>query len=246
MRELLLGFRVNRFVAAVLLLGPLLAGCVNTNPNALANLTPGQEYLVSVSAVNEILEPYGKMVEMTTFAGVHPTRCVTVSDRSAICVWPIPKTARGWEPLAKALDASDSLNLVCEFPVDESPRGPGSCGVHPRRSNRTYWAGAYRDRERTGEQGSAIRRAHRRDAQRLLDQATTAFQLSTVVGDAPESCHVAGTVSLCTWATNNSTYGHGTLARIVDVQSKKVRLNCSLPPNGQRRAVGDCSAVISD
>ena len=226
-----------------------LAACFALAPSAgadsLSRLPPADEYTLSVQGVRETLAPYQSLPEMAVFAGANPVRCVPVDRPSLICVWSLSKKQVGWRPLATALGTGDRLNLVCQFPADGTPRATASCSAHPRRSNRT-WYRAQREGNTSG-----ARRSNRSDgdfeldAHRLLDRAVSVFDLSTLVGDAPTSCLIGDDESLCTWRTDASTYGHGTVALIIGAAfSKKVTLLCRLPLDGGPRAPDACSASV--
>lgn len=223
----------------------LLVLAASAGADSLSSLPPSDEYTLSVEGVRELLAPYGRLPEMVVFAGANPERCVPVDRPTVICVWSLSRQEVGWAPLATALDTGDRLNLVCQFPADGTPRAPASCSVHPRRSNRAWYRA-----QRHGHTSGA-RKSKRSDddfeqgAQHLLDRAVTVFDLSTLVGDAPESCVFGDDEAFCVWRTDASTYGHGTIALTIGASfSKKVTLSCRVPLAGGARSPDACTAAI--
>lgn len=230
--------RRDRYLVAMRVAGLLLAGCASRNeelnPLSSDDITPMDEYRLSTSAVSDVLAPYETISQMVEFVDTLPDRCVPATASSVVCVWSLDSVDAGWQLLNPILGTKWMINIVCEFPSDETARSLGSCSAHHRASNRDYW------------QGRSDKRV-RHDARVLLDGATTAFELSTVVGDAPRTCVVDATRSRCTWATSNNTYGHGTMAVLARAAfGNKVLLICSLPADGSPRLQTDCSAVVGD
>jgi hypothetical protein len=83
------------------------------------------------------------------------------------------------------------------------------------------------------------------EAQQHIAGARTAFELSTLVGDAPFECRSEETRVLCTWKATSGTYGHGTLAMSIGADmGKKVRLHCALPVDATPRAPDSCRVEI--
>jgi hypothetical protein len=79
----------------------------------------------------------------------------------------------------------------------------------------------------------------------LLDEALTVFELSTLVGTIPDQCFQNEETFFCTWGSHAGTYGHGTLAMAIEARfSKKVKLRCSLPADGQARTKDSCQVAI--
>ena len=84
-------------------------------------------------------------------------------------------------------------------------------------------------------------------ASQLLDQSKTAFQLSTLVGDAPTSCFYASASSMvCRWKTHNGTYGHGTLAHLIGSRILETAsfYSCELPRDGSPRGPDSCTVEV--
>ena len=230
--------------ATLVALAGLMVSVHSVGADGLSDLTPGEEYRESVAAVRPVLAAYRTRNEMTLFVGAEPAACQSVSEKSEICVWRLSDRQSGWRPLSLALDTGDRLNLICEFPVEGGSRGDDSCSVHAQRSNRGYYGSLLDDDE--GEDGGiAGRAAARAAAQKLLDDATTAFELSTLMGDAATDCHRASSQIMCIWRTTRSTYGQGTLAMIADTSFRyKMRLTCQLPLEGGRRASDSCAVQV--
>lgn len=209
---------------------------------------PAQEYRTSIETVRHVLAPYRTEMDMIEFIGDIPFWCTDGPGGTTICSWRLSKREKGWRPLAKALDTGDRLNLVCEFPANDAPRATDSCSVHSQRSNRGYWrarmSGA--DGGGGGRNLGGSRRELQAQAKKLLAGARTAFELSTLVGDAPAQCRVKKRRAFCVWRTDADTYGHGTLAVIIDTGfGDKVRLACMLPADGSPREPESCTAKPS-
>jgi hypothetical protein len=229
----------------LLVLTGFIAFDLSAGADSLSDMPPDAEFRASISGVRPTLGPHRTYSEMIAFVGAEPQRCVPVSQKSRICVWALSKRQPGWRPLASALGTGDRLNLVCEFPASKGPRAEASCSAHAQRSNRTYYRTFVvkkRGQRKTPDWRSNSQRA---EAQKLIDSATTAFALSTLVGDAPDQCTESPSQTHCVWKTDARTYGQGTLAVSIGANfSKKVRLSCSLPAGGGPRDQHSCSAQI--
>jgi len=79
-------------------------------------------------------------------------------------------------------------------------------------------------------------------AQSWLDEARTLVELSRLMGAIPDACMpIPAAAQICTWHTNNKTYGHGTVAMSMDAKfGNKVLFACTLPTDGSRRAPNSC------
>ncbi len=216
--------------------------------DGLAGLTPAEEYRGSIETVRETLAPHRTLTDISAFVGNTPARCQGVPRGASICVWHLGSKESGWRALAKVLRTGDRLNLVCELPPDESPRGKDSCSVHSQRSNRTYYRREASGAERFGRPTRRLSGAMERlavEAKQHLAGLRTAFELSTLMGDAPSECRSEPTRVHCSWRGTSGTYGHGTLAMSIGADmSKKVRLNCALPADGTPRAPDSCTVNI--
>ena len=213
----------------------------------LSDMAPAEEYRTSVSGVRHILKPHQTLSEMILFVGAGPQRCVPVSPESLICVWALSRRQSGWRPLSSALGTGDQLNLICEFPVREGPRTEESCSVHAQRSSREYYRRLAA--KKRGHRNGPIKRyrseLQQAKAQERIDNARTAFELSTLVGDAPNQCNWLPPRTFCIWKTDAGTYGHGTLALSIGTSfHKKVRLGCSLPLSNAPREPQTCNAQV--
>lgn len=237
--------------AALLGVSGLVALLASTAAGAegLSTLTPAVEMRGSIEAVREVLAPHRTEEAMIDFVGSVPTRCSEVGLGATICVFSLSNRQRGWRPLASVLETGDRLNLVCSFPAHGAPRAMDSCSVHSQRSNRDYYRRrlpGLKSRSRTPKSLTLQRKAElSADARELLAGARTAFELSTLVGDAPSHCQQGATSVSCTWKATAGTCGHGTLAISIDAPfRKKVRMSCRLPKDGSVRAANSCSVVI--
>src|SRR3989304_4667554 len=66
-------------------------------------------------------------VEIAEFAGSEAVRCVFSSPGLELCTWRIAEGDDAWAELADASASGGDLNLLCELPLDGSPRAEGSC-----------------------------------------------------------------------------------------------------------------------
>src|SRR5262245_35092891 len=78
------------------------------------------------------VDEFTTKVEIAEFAGGDAERCVFSSPGLELCVWRIAKGDDAWSALADADASSGDLNLLCELPIDGSPRAEDSCRVHAR------------------------------------------------------------------------------------------------------------------
>jgi hypothetical protein len=182
---------------------------------------------------------------LSDFAGLPPALCIGSSATHELCEWRLLHSASGWASLARWSDTEDALNLLCELPLDGSPRRPGSCSVHSRRSNRQQWIPRPESLSE-GEHSMRNKQQIQLAAQAVLDRAETLVALSRLLGAAPERCAPQpGELQLCEWLTTARTYGHGTLATSIGARPRQnVRLWCVLPIDGGARGPDSCRAEI--
>jgi len=234
-----------RFILAAVV---VFAFALPAGADGLSKLTPTQTYQGSIETVRLVLAPYRTEVDMIYFVGEVPTDCTEVPGATDICSWRLSKRQEGWYPLAKALHTGDRLNLICEFPADESARAKNSCSVHAQRSNRSYLRQSlqtYKGASKVRSRKTTTRAKMKVPAKALLATSRTAFELSTLVGDAPDKCRIRKTGSFCSWLAAKDTYGHGTLALIADASfGDQVRLSCALPSDGSPRAPDSCTVMV--
>ncbi len=207
------------------------------NPNARARST-------------HLLASYSDKQQLSQFVGVVPSLCLPSTRTTELCEWRANARAAGWRVMANAIGTGDRLNLICELPVSGEPRAPGSCTIHPRRSNRYSWklpstAGTRRS-ARSSETQSVVRERHRNTASQWMAEANTLPQLSRLMGAIPDECTPSDTgTQYCTWRMNSHTFGHGTLVVWIGAKkSKKIRLHCVLPSDGSPRAPDSCYAEV--
>ena len=210
---------------------------------------PAEAARQSVEAARGGLAQHRTLPDVSAFIGSQPARCSEVPGGATICVFRLSKQEPGWWALASALDTGDRLNLVCEFPANDAPRAEDSCSVHPQRSNRSHYRALLPGRKSGSRTPKSIQRRAEEElsaeAQQTLASARTAFELSTLVGDAPNDCRSGKQGSLCTWRTTAATYGHGTLAMTIRAPfQKKVRMMCRLPHGGMPREADSCTVEI--
>ncbi len=220
-----------------LLLSPLWA--CKSSPQALA---PGAQM-----NVEQLLHTYSDKDELDRFVGALPASCIRNSPTTELCEWQAGDRLPGWPPMARAIGTRDRVNLICELYLSGAPREPGSCTVHPRRSNRTAWESGGR---RTGKgsisksERAKIKRQNQRTADQWMADADTMLRMSRLMGAVPNECISRSAVEqMCTWRTTSRTFGHGSLAAWIDVsKSTKIRLQCALPKDGSTRAPNSCHA----
>ena len=175
----------------VAMLAALPAADTDAKEKKHISLSPVEEYNVSLEATRNTMDHAQTQRDVSKFVGGPPIHCVNGAKDSTLCVWPLSKKQQGWWPLGGISCAQgDRLNLICEFPANDEPRPTDSCSVHSQRSNRGMIKGTTkvptRGRMPRGVSNKSL--AVKKMAAQLLDQSKTAFQLSTLVGDAPYSC----------------------------------------------------------
>ena len=181
-------------------------------------------------------------VEVAGFAGGEAARCVFSAPGLELCTWSVATENDAWSALAGDAETEGDLILVCEFPVDGSPRAEGSCRAHPRAAQAASDAGGLPP---VGAAGSL---ENRRDAERKLGEALTVRALRHLVGDAPERCKTGAIAQTCEWSLAEGAAGYGLLASLVDDagSGSTVRLRCVLPLDGAARSTDSCEAAWTD
>lgn len=207
-----------------LLIFAALAGALAA-PGCETPAPPGAPTVAEVQAA----KTKGAMLRVTT---LEPARCTWSRPGFELCVWKLGNRDSAWYALAASIETDAKVNLVCEQPLDGTPR-QGDCLVMPALSPPT-----------TGNPKSRVR-ISRSEAESRLDAARTVWQLSELVGDAPERCSpVDASTQFCVWQASNHTAGFPTLVSLLDSRAR-VRLSCSLPADGGPRAGGTCRAERS-
>jgi hypothetical protein len=209
---------------------------------------PPVEYQV---AVEEFLAEARTQATIRDRVGIRAERCVESSVTTKLCQWSLRDRESGWQPLARAIRTRDRVSLVCELPIDESPRVDGSCTAHPQRSNRSMFtpkgAGPGRNpKGGLGKKRAASRGENQMIAQSWLDGAHTLAEMSHLLGALPSICDPpANGERVCVWRATARIYGHGTIAASIKAAGgKKVRLHCRFPVDGSGRAPDSCDARI--
>ena len=207
------------------------------NPNARARST-------------HLLASYSDKQQLSQFVGVVPSLCLPSTRTTELCEWRANARAAGWRAMANAIGRGDRLNLICELPVSGDPRAPGSCTIHPRRSNRYSWkvpnTGTKRSRASNAESPAQVRERYRNTANQWMAESNTLAQLSQLMGAIPDECtRSSEREQFCTWRTTSHTFGHGTLVVWIDARKRKrIRLHCVLPTDGSPRAPNSCHAEV--
>lgn len=199
----------------------------------------------------ELLRGYTERDQLSEFVGMLPEGCLRSSLDTDLCQWSAGNQLPGWRPMAEAIGTGDRVNLVCELPSSGAARAPGSCSIHPRRSNRYSWKVPVGRKTKSGpastRSASEARERNREIANSWIEQAGTLTELSRLMGAVPESCvlQADGSEQACLWRTDDQTFGHGTLAAWLEAsKSKKIRLHCRLPVDGSPRAQASCFAEV--
>jgi hypothetical protein len=181
-------------------------------------------------------------IEVAEFAGRDADRCVFSAPDLELCAWRLEASDGSWSALAAEVGADGDLDLLCEFPLDGTPRAEGSCLAHP---HSVEAASAADGLPPVGAAGSLERR---REAERKLGDALSVRALSHLVGDAPERCKTGSTAQTCEWSVAEGRAGYGLLASLVDDagSGSTVRLRCVLPLDGSARSTDSCEAAWAD
>jgi len=230
---------------------------------ALAAILAGAAAIASASAFAEpwkpppitaerVLERYETKTELSIFVGAKPKWCTPIFEKTEICTWTISKGEAGWKPLADTVPTEHAVNLVCEVPTTALGREPGSCTVHPRRSNRSDWKPPFSNariehtRRRRVENEKAAKE-RQRQATALLDSARTVMDLCRLVGRGPTTCTLPeGSLRWqCVWQADLETEGHGTLATVAGgAYDDSLRIECFLPADRSPRSLESCTVSV--
>lgn len=180
--------------------------------------------------------------------GGAPVRCIEVPGASSeLCEWRLGDRDLMWEELARAIETSARVGLVCRFDRETGVRERDGCEAFALRSNRNHFL----ERRRVGKRGLAQRgeservRKARAAAAATITAARTLGEVVRVVGELPEMCFDDGGEKLCRWRTNARTPGHGSLAAWIEANPRKrIRLTCRFPSDGSASASIPCSAEV--
>jgi len=187
------------------------------------------------------VDAFTTKVEIAEFAGREAVRCVFSSPGLELCTWRIEEGDDAWTTFADASASGGDLNLLCELPLDGSPRADGSCRAHARVAQATGGGTL----PPVGAAGSI---ESRREAERRLGQALTVLEISHLIGDAPERCRTGADMQTCEWSLVEGAAGYGLLTALVDDagSGSAVRLRCIMPLDGAARAADSCGAAWAD
>ena len=210
---------------------------------------PHEQHPNAQVPVNHLLASYSDRQQLDQFVGVVPSLCLQSTPTTELCEWHASAHSAGWRAMANAIGTGDRLNLICELPISGEPRAPGSCTVHPRRSNRYSWklpsmAGTKNSASRVAV--AEVRARYRDTADQWMAEANTLVLLSRLMGAIPDECsRSTGKEQFCTWRTTSHTFGHGTLMVWIEAKKRKrIRLYCTLPADGSPRAFNSCHAEV--
>jgi len=187
------------------------------------------------------LEDLTTRVAISEFVGGDAERCVFSAPGLELCTWLIEEGDDAWPALAETSVAGGDLNLLCELPLDGSPRADGSCHAHARSAQ----AAGPASLPPVGAAGSL---ENRREAEKRLGEALTILEISRLIGDAPETCRTGQEVQTCEWSAAEGSAGYALLAALVDDAGSgpAVRLRCVVPLDGAARATDSCGAAWAD
>jgi hypothetical protein len=216
---------------------------------ACSTPAPRSEIAASQAGLNRVLAAARTGDQLTLFAGRAPRICLDALPSSRLCEWQLAKRDAGWVELAATVPTEDKINLLCLLPADGSDRGPDSCAVFPRRSNRYLYDMPYSgpaSRNEKGEDRAQARARYQQQASAELARAQTLMQLVSLMGAAPDSCADLGDGTRgCAWLATSMIYGHGTLAFSLPASTEdRVRMRCVLPADGSARAPGSCDLEV--
>lgn len=205
------------------------------------NAEPHQPAPEKQIKVNHVLAKARTLEAISIRVGIGPDGCIRSSNSMFLCEWGLTKRQAGWRALADAIATAERIALLCELPSDGSLRANDSCSARPRHSNR----GMFRPKTDSGKKrvkSRYPRKEYEVLAQSWLDEARTLVELSRLIGAIPGACMpIPAAAQICTWHTNNKTYGHGTVAMSMDAKfGNKVLFACTLPTDGSRRAPNSC------
>lgn len=199
--------------------------------------------------VDEVLHGADTEGAISLYLGTAPKTCVGASATTRLCEWILVNRRRAYAPLSDAIGSSDRIGVLCELPKDESPRAPGSCTAHPRRSNRyaSTWESP-EEREPAGGTPAPVSAAPPFAlAGQEIERARTLVELSRLMGTAPLACAPTARAGQqrCVWQLSNTTYGHGTVAAWMQAPKRKqLELRCVLPTDGGPRSFESCSGDL--
>jgi hypothetical protein len=213
----------RRAIAAGLALGILVA-CGGEEPRSSAEL-----------------DALRTKIEIAEYAGGDAARCVFSAPDLELCTWRIEEGQAAWAALSQPGIGGD-LNLLCELPIDGSPRADGSCRAHPRSSQAAARESALPPVSAAGSLEG------RSSAEQRLAEALTVRALSDLVGDAPDRCKTNLESQTCEWSVGEDAAGYGLLAALVDDagSGSVVRLRCAVPLDGSARATDSCGATWAE
>jgi hypothetical protein len=192
------------------------------------------------SPAMDALEARTTRAEISEFAGGEAERCVFSAPDLELCSWRLGPEDPAWASQASAAGTDGEVNLVCELPIDGSPRAPGSCLPHARAAQAATAAGG--DLPAVSAPGSL--EARRQAAQRLAEAASLR-DLAHALGDAPDRCRTGAGVQTCEWSLDEGAGGYALVASLVESAGPvaAVRLSCVLPLDGSARGARSCTAA---
>jgi hypothetical protein len=193
----------------------------------------------SESPAMDALDARTTRAEISTFAGGEAERCVFSAPDLELCSWRLGPEDPAWASQASAVGTDGDVNLVCELPIDGSPRVAGSCRPH---ASALQAAATAEELPAVSAPGSL---EARREAEQRLAEALSVSALSHALGDAPDRCRTGAGVQTCEWDLADGATGHALVAALVDDarSGAAVRLSCVVPLDGSSREADSCKAL---
>ncbi len=189
-----------------------------------------------------VLASHRTLSELRGFLGTQRASCVDSRPGYALCGWQLSKRESAWKPLAESIGTRYRLNVLCEVPIDDAPRGSDSCYVFPRVAL-SYDSALKRAAPDLARSPSDVA-TRASEAARALASATTLFEVSRLVGAPPDRClRRSQDRQLCRWVLSDQTPSHALIAAIID-EGGKVVLGCSFPYAGLPRDEDSCAVRL--
>jgi hypothetical protein len=186
------------------------------------------------------IEDRATKTEISELAGNDAARCVFSAPGLELCGWRIEAGSPAWTSLASASGGGD-LNLLCELPIDGTPRAEDSCRAHPR----TEQSASAESLPPVGAAGTL--ESHRLAEQRI-GEALMLRDLSHLVGDVPDRCKTGLGVQTCEWSLQEGIAGYQLVAALVEASGSgdSVQLRCVIPLDGSARSAESCGVAWAE
>ncbi len=182
-------------------------------------------------------------MELESFAGSSPDRCVYSAPDRELCRWRV----EGRVIRAGRTDGPgvvSGVNLVCELPIDPRSLETGSCNVHALEPGAVARLAQSEGMDRLPPVSAARPETLVTPIDPLavavaLSEARTLRDLSKLLGDIPESCLTGAGVQTCRWQISEGSVGEMLFASAPEM-ARAVELLCRLPLDGSARSAESC------